>query len=111
MSRDDIVTAPTGGKKPATQQDLEPDIEFLPKFGAFLALTDLDNEWTDHCKDTMNPPSLAELTAADPFYPMYHAIKNHKNAVAFGSPQAFLWLGIFKPIRKPRRVPQRAKKT
>ena len=94
----------------------------------------------------MNPPSLAELTAADPFYPMYHAIrvinlakrcglvtfltgtqedlagwdrfvkgimadsnaiKNHKNAVAFGSPQAFLWLDIF----KPRRVPQRAKKT
>ena len=75
MSRDDIVTAPTGGKKPATQQDLEPDIEFLPKFGAFLALTDLGNEWTDHCKDTMNPPSLAELTAAAPFYPMYHAIR------------------------------------
>ena len=98
----------------------------------------------------MNPPSLAELTAADPFYPMYHAIrvinlakrcglvtfltgtqedlagwdrfvkgimadsnaiKNHKNAVAFGSPQAFLWLDIFKPLRKSRRVPHRAKKT
>ena len=67
MSRDDIVTAPTGGKKPATQQDLEPDIEFLPKFGAFLALTDLDNEWTDHRGRITQPqPTPAILSGHRP---------------------------------------------